>query len=79
MKNYALTRYGKENGKNIIKESDHNPIIGKFCFNVKIVKKDRKEMFNLRNTECQKNLNMSQIRQMCYQTVLKRMKALKYL
>lgn len=57
-KNYALTRFGIENGKSIIKESDHNPIIGKFRFNVKNVRKERKEMFNLRNTECQKSFKL---------------------
>ena len=50
---YTLTRFAKVNGCSIIKESDHNPIIGKFKLSVKSVTKERIEMFNLRNTECQ--------------------------
>ena len=50
---YTLTRFGVEKGKKIIKESDHNPIFASFNFNVKNVNKERKEMFNLRNIECQ--------------------------
>ena len=53
-KDYSLTRFGTENGKSVVKESDHNPIIGKLRLHVKNVKKERVEMFNLRNTECQK-------------------------
>jgi exonuclease III len=50
---YTLARFGKENGCDVVKLSDHNPIIAKFNLNVKNVKKERMEMFNLRNTECQ--------------------------
>ena len=50
---YTLTRFGIEKGQKVIKESDHNPVIATFSFSVKIAKKERREMYNLRNLECQ--------------------------
>ena len=51
---YALNWIRKENGKKIITESDHNPIITEFNLSIKNKERvDRIELFNYKNKECQ--------------------------
>merc|ERR1712129_55472 len=53
VRQYTLTRFGLEKGQKVIKQSDHNPIIANFNFSIQTMERGRKEMFNLRNVECQ--------------------------
>ena len=51
---YGLSSYSKVKGKQVIKKSDHNPVILELFLNYKVKKPDRIESFNFRNKECQK-------------------------
>ena len=51
---YVLSSYSKVKGKQVIKKSDHNPVILELFLNYKVKKPDRIESFNFRNKECQK-------------------------
>ena len=53
-KNYALTRYFKKNGVNCRKDSDHNTLVLDMKITIEKIRKERTEVFNFRNSECQK-------------------------
>ena len=51
--NFVLSNYSKIKGNQIIKKSDHNPIILELLLEYSLKKPDRIETFNFRNKECQ--------------------------
>jgi hypothetical protein len=55
-RNYVLTKFSKYKGKTHVIKSDHNPLKLEvnISWNMKIVKQ-RVELYNLRNSECQKS------------------------
>ena len=53
-KNYALTRYFKKNGVNCRKDIDHNTLVLDMKITIEKMRKERTEVFNFRNSECQK-------------------------
>ena len=52
---YVLSNYSKIKGKQVVKKSDHNPVILELLLEYTVKKPDRIETFNFRNRECQVN------------------------
>ena len=52
-KQFVLSRYGKEKGKYIKKDSDHNTMILDMDISYFLKKPDRIELFNFKNKNCQ--------------------------
>ena len=52
---YVLSNYSKVKGNQIIKKSDHNPVILELSLEYTLKKPDRIETFNFRNKKCQQD------------------------
>ena len=52
---YVLSSFSKVKGEQVIKKSDHNPVILELFLSYTVKKPDRIETFNFRNKECLQN------------------------
>ena len=60
---FTLTKYSTTKGNKSVKESDHNPIIAEFNLTVECVRKESREMFNLKNIKCHYQIRLNELSQ----------------